>query len=187
MILNSYGAGHGIDHDDGSNFWSDTDNVVGFSHACKGNYGSNRNCSGNLIVGPGLQSMFSHGTETGPCAYESNNGHGSTFANKYFEGNTCIQPVAPGSTVPAYMFQSCNPAAAGGAPELGGTVWATRGNRFWVSANTSVAVPCGHKNIPLEEWLSRYGQDPGALVEPIPPTVDVLAAARALLGVPPPA
>jgi hypothetical protein len=29
LIINRYGAGHGIDHDDGSMMWSDIENVVG--------------------------------------------------------------------------------------------------------------------------------------------------------------
>ena len=36
VLINSYGAGHGIDHDDGSMSWNDVENVVAFSHACKG-------------------------------------------------------------------------------------------------------------------------------------------------------
>jgi hypothetical protein len=37
LLMNSYGAGHGIDHDDGSMNYEDVGNVVAFSHACKGN------------------------------------------------------------------------------------------------------------------------------------------------------
>ena len=53
LLMNSYGAGHGIDHDDGSMNYEDVGNVVAFSHACKGNFGSSRNCSANLVMAPG--------------------------------------------------------------------------------------------------------------------------------------
>ena len=75
---------HGIDHDDGSMSWNDVENVVAFSHACKGNFGSNRNCSANLVLAPGLKDVFKTTATAGaPCGEETNNGHGSTFANKY--------------------------------------------------------------------------------------------------------
>ena len=55
LLINSYGAGHGIDHDDGSMSWNDVENVVAFSHACKGNFGSNRNCSARAtLIAPSL-------------------------------------------------------------------------------------------------------------------------------------
>ena len=60
LLLNSYGAGHGIDHDDGSMNYSDVGNVVAFSHACKGNFGSSRNCSANLVIAPGLGVCATH-------------------------------------------------------------------------------------------------------------------------------
>lgn len=155
-------------------------NVVGFSHACKGNYGSNRNCSGNLVIGPGMHDMFGSGTSGGPCAYESNNGHGSTFAKKFFQYNTCVNPTA--GTVQAYFFQSCNTKDAD-TPELNGTVWATRGNRFWNLPGAAVEVPCKGGSIPLKKWQTMYGQDVGALAEDMPAVSDVMTAARLVLQV----
>jgi hypothetical protein len=149
-----------------------------FSHACKGNYGSNRNCSRNIVIGPGMSDMFGQGQNGGPCAEETNNGHGSTFANKYFEYNTCVNPNGGSST--AYSFASCDPAGVG-SPELNGTVWATRGNTFWAPPNATIAVPCKGGTIPLSTWQDKYGQDLGAVVEAMPPVADVMEAARQLL------
>ena len=165
--------------------WSDVGNVIGFSHACKGNYGSNRNCSGNLIIAPGLQTMFgTNGDSRGaPCAEETNNGHGSTFANKYFQYNTCVQPVSGSSPIPAYLFASCDAKSDG--PELGGTARGTRGNRLLVPNGTQVFVPChgqGASKLPLQEWKSRYKQDIGASVGTMPPVEALMARARAILG-----
>ena len=65
-------------------FWQDVGNVIAFSHACKGNFGSNRNCSANLVIAPELRDAYgSHASGAAPCGEEVNNGHGSTFANKW--------------------------------------------------------------------------------------------------------
>ena len=182
LLINAYGAGHGIDHDDGSMHWQDVSNVVAFSHACKGNFGSSRNCSANLVMAPGLKSSFGSTRDSGaPCAEQTNNGHGSSFGDKRFEGNTCVQ--AGGGAVPAYEFKSCDTGKAEAGPELGGTVWQTARNRFLVPKGTAVYVPCGKQKVPLEDWQRKYGQDAGATVEPLPPLVELVAQARALLGV----
>lgn len=182
LLINSYGAGHGIDHDDGSNFWNDVGNVVAFSHACKGNYGSNRNCSANFVVAPGLRTMFGNDVNSagsGPCAEQSNNGHGSTFANKYFEYNTCV--YCGGNVAKAYAFASCS--TSKGPSDLDETVWKTAGNTFMVPTGTSVVVPCGGKDIPLAEWQGKYGQDLGATVVELPTTDVLISNAKTVLRV----
>ena len=60
LLVNSYGAGHGIDHDDGSMFWQDVGNVVAFSHACKGNFGDSRGLSPFLADFRRLSLVFAH-------------------------------------------------------------------------------------------------------------------------------
>ena len=55
------------------------------------------------------------------------------------------------------------------------------GNRFLVPSK-QVHVKCGGV-LPLEEWQTKYGQDPGATVEALPPIAVLLDDARALLRV----
>mmetsp|Transcript_4743 Transcript_4743/g.14289 ORF Transcript_4743/g.14289 Transcript_4743/m.14289 type:complete len:120 (+) Transcript_4743:134-493(+) len=110
----------------------------------------------------------------GPCAEETNNGHGSTFANKYFQYNTCVNPSP---TAPAYTFASCDPA------DLNDTVWETAGNTFWSPPGATVEVHCKGGSIPLDVWQSKYGQDLGSKVVPLPPTAVVMDAARAVLQI----
>ena len=180
LLQNSYGAGHGIDHDDGSNFWNDVENVVCFSHACKGNFGSNRNCSANLVIAPGLKDAYGTTAHAGaPCATESNNGHGSTFAKKYFESNTCAF-IASG-TNEAYSFEGCRTSNASGA-EMGGSVWETKGNTYFVRPGSSVVAKCGKESVPLEEWQAKYHQDSGGRVRALPSTETLVKLAKALLG-----
>ena len=180
LIQNSYGAGHGIDHDDGSNFWQDVENVVCFSHACKGNFGSNRNCSYNLVVAPGLKDAYSTTAKAGaPCAEETNNGHGSSFANKYFEHNTCAF-IAEG-TNDAYVFEGCRTSNTSGTA-MGGKVWQTRANTYLVPKGSSVVANCGGKKVPLAEWQTKYRQDVGATVHELPSTDELVQMAAEWLG-----
>merc|ERR1712107_444726 len=89
LILNSYGGSHNIDHDDGSEYYNASANVVAFAQACKGNFGSHRLCNNNLILFPGAK-IYSHSKAGGGnCASQSDNGHFSTYADKHFESNTC--------------------------------------------------------------------------------------------------
>lgn len=100
------------------------------------------------MLAPGLRDVFGDTAGAGaPCSEETNNGHGSTFANKYFEHNTC-----------AYAR-----------------------NRFLVPSK-QVHIKCGG-SLPLEEWQTKYGQDPGATVEALPPIAVLLEDAQALLRV----
>lgn len=122
--MNSYGAGHWIDHDDGSMHWDDVENVVAFSHACKEIFGSNRNCSANIMLAPGMKSVYNTAAGgDGVRAMESNNGNGSTFANKYFEGNTCAF-INKNPSQGVYDFASCR--SSEGISVLNQSVWHTR-------------------------------------------------------------
>lgn len=54
-------------------------------------------------------------------------------------------------------------------------------NRFLVPSK-QVHIKCGG-SLPLEEWQTKYGQDPGATVEALPPIAVLLEDAQALLRV----
>ena len=183
LIQNSYGAGHGVDHDDGSMFWQDAENVVCFSHACKGNFGSNRNCSANMVVAPGLKDAYGDSASAGAaCGQETNNGHGSTFSNKYFRSNRCyyIAKDAHKSLITT-MFEGCKTSGASG-PAMNSTVWETSSNRYFVTSGSTVAARCGHSEVQLKEWQSsKYKQEQGSSVEPLPSVAEIVAAAEALL------
>ena len=100
-------------------------------------------------MAPGLRSMFGdRGTKGAPCAEQTNNGHGSTFVDRYFPWNTCVKPVAVGAQAPTYEFASCQ--ADKSSVEVG-TVWGTEGNRFLVPHGSRMVVPCGRKLTPLAE------------------------------------
>ena len=178
LLVNSYGAGHGIDHDDGSMMWQDVGNVVAFSHACKGNYGSDRNCSSNLVIAPELKDAYaSKASASAPCGEEVDNGRGSTFADKYFQYNTCV--LIAEEAAEAYLFQSCSTDGTGA--HMDGTVWGTSGNRFLVQKGAEVVIPCGGKKIPLHEWQTKYHQDRGATVGAFPTAAELTEMAMAVL------
>lgn len=154
---------------------------VAFTHACKGNFGSNRNCSANYVVAPGLKTSYGGGSahDGAPCGEETNNGHGSTFANKYFERNTCIYLS---KTASPYLFASCDTRLSGNGPNLNGTVWHTSANKFLIPTGGTVEVSCHGQRIGLTEWNGKYRQDPGATIGTTPPATAVLAAAKGVLG-----
>eukprot|EP00041_Stephanoeca_diplocostata_P019129 m.406903 g.406903 ORF g.406903 m.406903 type:complete len:152 (+) comp21218_c1_seq3:252-707(+) len=108
----------------------------------------------------GGRSTTLHGP--GPCAEETNNGHGSTFANKYFASNTCVF-VGDGNA-PAYQFQSCTPDTA----TLNATVWHTHGNTYLIRDDATVYVPCDHAKVSLSTWQQSLQQDLGATTANLP-------------------
>jgi hypothetical protein len=119
--------------------------------------------------------MFGESTSSGnaPCAEQANNGHGSTFANKFFEWNTCVYTSDRTNT--AYTFTGCDVA------NLGATVWKTAGNSYMVPAGAVVQVPCGKKHVSLADWQAIYKQDIGATVQTVTSAAAVLDQARSLL------
>ena len=64
------------------------------------------------------------------------------------------------------------------------TVWGTKANRYLVPdpSSSNIVVPCGKQSIPLATWQRTYAQDQGATVAKMPPTMELMDQARALLG-----
>ena len=178
LVLNAYGGSHNLDHDDGSEYMDSSRNVVAFAQACKGNYGSHRRCDGNLILLPGAH-MYNAttGAGGGNCASESDNGKSSTYADKYFTNNTCLQ-VGKGGVATAYSWTSCSTAAR----NFNSTCWGDGGNTFLVDRGTKVVVACGNEKVPLEQWQSQYGREQGGHTGVMPALDEIIAMAERVLG-----
>ena len=73
-----YGGTRAIDHDDGSKFFIDEENVL-VGSGVKNFLGNTKHFIGNLMIGAG---------EKGICCYQSDGGNG--HANHIFANNTCI-------------------------------------------------------------------------------------------------
>ena len=180
LVLNSYGGSHNIDHDDGSEYFDASDNVAAFAQVCKGNYGSHRKCNRNLVIAPGM-SMYAPeaGAGGGNCASESDNGAFSTYADKHFDNNTCIQDGKPGGTVTAYAWKACSVATR----NFNASCWGSRGNTFLVPEGVGVVVGCGSTSVPLATWQRAYGREVGGRVQPMPELAQIVAMAEDKLGI----
>ena len=152
--------------------------MVAFAQACKGNYGAHRRCDGNLVLLPGAK-MYSPGAGGGGgnCASESDNGQSSTYADKHFTNNTCVQ-LGKGGAATAYSWRSCD----ADARNFNSTCWGDGGNTFLVPAGVGVVVGCGKQQVPLAKWQADFGRERGGRVAPLPPIDTLVAMARRTLG-----
>ena len=180
LILNAYGGSHNIDHDDGSEHYNSSANVVAFAQACKGNFGAHRRCDHNLVLLPGAK-MYSPsaGGGGGNCASESDNGRSSTFADKHFDNNTCVL-LGRGGKATAYSWRSCDVSTR----NFNETCWGDGRNRFLVPAGIGVVVGCGSQQVPLASWQADFGRERGGSVAPLPSVGALMAMARRVLGLP---
>uniref|UniRef100_A0A7S4ESR3 Right handed beta helix domain-containing protein n=1 Tax=Chrysotila carterae TaxID=13221 RepID=A0A7S4ESR3_CHRCT len=183
LLVNAYGSGHGFDHDDGSEYFRTVENVVAFTNACKGNFGSNRECNGNFVIAPDLAQAYSPKAEirthSGVCAMEADNGQGSSFANKRFANNTCIF-LGNGT---AYEFSGCRADRADAGPYLNSSVWATSGNTFILPSGSILHVRCASHSIVFTEWQVALHQDKDSKMLPGISLEEIIANASALLKI----
>ena len=82
FLINGYNSLWPIDHDDGSQFYNDTSNVLVWG-GCKNYLGRSKSCDHNLIVYPGIPNRSANGER---CQSDGN----CVFANQYFTHNQCI-------------------------------------------------------------------------------------------------
>ena len=82
FIFNGYNTVWTIDHDDGSQFYNDTANVLVWG-GCKNYRGHSKSCDHNLILYPGISARGSGGRL---CQTDDN----GIFANQYHHGNDCF-------------------------------------------------------------------------------------------------
>lgn len=82
FIFNGYNTVWTIDHDDGSQFYNDTANVLVWG-GCKNYRGHSKSCDHNLILYPGIKARGSGGRL---CQTDDN----GIFANQYHHANDCF-------------------------------------------------------------------------------------------------
>ena len=76
FIINGYNGVWAIDHDDGSQRYNDTANLMVFG-GCKNFLGNSKSCDHNVILYPGIDSRSSGG----PCSTDSTHTSLSVLAN----------------------------------------------------------------------------------------------------------
>lgn len=178
LLINGYNSVWTIDHDDGSQFFNDTHNLMVFG-GCKNYLGNSKSCDDNVIVYPGTSSR-SAGNYRCVCFA------GTGFADQYFQNNTCL--TADG-VVYTYGFQgavrNCSDAAI--APH----VYATRGNTFHAppGVNLSTGGLFGGHHAGACSGFAAWqaaGQDAASrAIASLPTAEQVVAMGREVLAFPP--
>jgi hypothetical protein len=161
FIINGYNGVWAIDHDDGSQFYNDTSNVMVWG-GCKNYRGNSKSCDHNTILYPGDRGHSGGGRR---CQTDDN----GIFANQYYHGNKCIE-----SDGGYYSFGKCTPA------DVNTTAYQTANNTFYanVSAGGTFNGPCGSSG--FKQWQS-WGQDIGSKIEQTPDLSGVVAMAKETL------
>lgn len=202
LIAANYNALWGVDHDDGSNAYAVTDNVILFS-GFKTYQGFNKTATGNLYVyadvtaGPfgtgdadadarlprdptaakavraGRRSFGPLGNAGWPyCACDNGVGSLPPPQQDTWAGNTCIAS-GPGGV---YQFSNCDPASPhnGGIPVLGG-------NTLLVGSDGAFSFGCGSATWNLTA-AQAAGVDVGSVAGPAPSDAQVVAMVAARVG-----
>ena len=163
FIVNGYNGVWGIDHDDGSQFYNDTGNLMVWG-GCKNYRGHSKSCDHNTILYPGDAQHSSGGRK---CQTDDN----GIFANQYYHGNKCFE-----SSGAFYSFRkNCN------SVNVNSTTYQTANNTFFadLAAGAGGPKPCGATD--FKQWQS-WGQDDGSTMVQTPDLAGVMAIAKATLS-----
>ena len=158
LLINGYNGVWPVDHDDGSQFMDDVDNVLVWG-GCKNYLGNSKVCDRNLIVYPGIDARSS-GNRL--CQTDDN----GKFANQFHRNNTCVTSLGQ-----YYSFSNCN----GGNVNV--TAYHTSGNTLAFDGHSFSA--CGVNSLPA--WQAA-GQDAGSVLAPAFSVAEIVTAAKAVLG-----
>ena len=145
FFISEYSPFTSPDHDDGSEFFTDTANVAVYA-GCKNFKGNNKTCANSVIV------------STDWCLTLN----GVTADGGYYVNNTCHT-----TTGRMYKGTSCKVNAAG-TGLVSDSMFITRGNTFYVeNGSPATNVLCGTDVIPIETWQGKLGQDKGSRAVPL--------------------
>jgi hypothetical protein len=162
LIINGYNGVWAIDHDDGSQFYNDSSNVMVWG-GCKNYRGHSKSCDHNTILFPGDRSHSGGGRK---CQTDDN----GIFADQYYHGNKCFEHGGD-----YYSFSRCS------SSNVNTTTYQTANNSFYLnsSAAETFGPPCGAKS--FAEWQS-WGQDLGSQVVETPDIDGIVAIAKQTLA-----
>lgn len=171
MIINGYNGVWAVDHDDGSQYFNDTGNVMLWA-GCKNYRGNSKSCAHNLILYPGIVQRAAgqgrHGARH--CVSDDS----PVFANQYFFGNDCVTENGNVYSFDVDGVFTCHP------DRLNETVYQTSGNTFYAPGKAFVET-CGAASFYFAGWQAA-GQDVGSSVEEAPGLAGIVAMARAKLA-----
>ena len=160
FIINGYNGVWAIDHDDGSQFFNDTANLMLWG-GCKNYLGHSKSCDRNVMIYPG----FGRSHSTKPCQTDDN----SVFANQYHDNNQCI--TSDGNAYSMGGWKQCE------RNDIQQHVYQTFNNTLYApKAEFTAPGPCAD----FAAWQAQ-GQDLHSQVLPLPSTEQVVAMSKAVL------
>ena len=174
LFIQNYGSCWALDHDDGSSWYQDYNNVQVYAGAKQSTFGTgghSKRTFGNLFVYPDLSDLCG-----GTCA--SGAGYENTFTN-----NTCItqsaRPYSQGRNLGTKIagYQDCDP-SRNWSRELPSPLAA--GNRFLTSTGNA-SFSCGRAAWTLAE-AQAHGYDVGSRVDRTPSLAEIVAMAEDILA-----
>lgn len=156
MMWNNFNSRWPIDHDDGSQFYNDTKNVLLYGGA-KNFLGHSKISTDNLYYQRG--NSF--------CAESDSGG-----ANDVYSRNRCV--VSTSNQL--YRYSKCSP------DNINATVDLTSYNTYFSGDAKDVYVPCGDEKYSFKDWQEK-GYDKGSTLNPLPENKEFEEWARKMLGV----
>eukprot|EP00117_Sycon_ciliatum_P027518 scpid47591/ scgid22337/ Uncharacterized protein ywoF len=154
FIVNGYNGVWALDHDDGSAYFNDTNNLLVFG-GLKNYLGHDKMSGpGNVVVYPGISSRSSGNRR---CQTDDN----GEFAFQYYYGNRCYTPDGK-----FYTFSRCDPA------HLDDHVYQTRSNSHF-SPGAAFSQDCGSKTYDFKAWQAA-GQDINSTVQELPSAAEIV-------------
>jgi hypothetical protein len=177
FFINGYNGVWTIDHDDGSQYFNDTQvrrrqcvpgghvlrwsmcsqNMMLFG-GCKNFLGNHKSCDSNVIVHPGIPGRSAGGRR---CQTDDN----KIFADQYHDGNHCF---TNDGAFYSMNVQACTAAA------IDPHVYQTWNNTLYSNGSIFSNGPC--KN--FSAWQAA-GQDKGSQVKPMPTVEEIVAMGKA--------
>eukprot|EP01060_Flectonema_neradi_P034851 TRINITY_DN6248_c0_g1_i1.p1 TRINITY_DN6248_c0_g1~~TRINITY_DN6248_c0_g1_i1.p1 ORF type:complete len:851 (+),score=175.79 TRINITY_DN6248_c0_g1_i1:40-2553(+) len=165
FIINGYNGVWSLDHDDGSSFYNDSDNLLVWG-GCKNYEGHSKNCTHNVIVYPGIPNRSS-GTRR--CQTSDN----SIFGNQFYFGNQCITNDGNAYSINSYSGPPCTP------KNLLNDFYHTHTNKFY-SPGYSFTAQCSSTTYDWTQWIAT-SQDADSLLFEVPDIPDIVKMGAAKL------
>eukprot|EP00658_Telonema_sp_P-2_P062380 TRINITY_DN51040_c0_g1_i2.p1 TRINITY_DN51040_c0_g1~~TRINITY_DN51040_c0_g1_i2.p1 ORF type:complete len:398 (-),score=92.79 TRINITY_DN51040_c0_g1_i2:286-1479(-) len=161
FIINGYNGVWAIDHDDGSQRFNDTANLMVWG-GCKNFLGNHKSCDHNVILHPGIANRSAGGRR---CQTDDN----KVFQSQYHDNNHCV--TADG------VFYSMNIDACN-ASAIDPHVYQTFNNTLYAPNGMFTNGPCQS----FHDWQAA-GQDRMSTLQPYPPVDQMIQMAKNVLGI----
>ena len=176
MVMCNYQCTWPIDHDDGSNAYNDTYNVLMYGGA-KNFLGHDKTSMNNLYILPDdkpTEGPFGQGNHKPFCANNDGAVANSSGFRETWANNRCIL-ARPAST---YAYDNCDSSSAAA---LAATSDHTFGNTFYLSDTGALSFKCGHATWDLAK-AQQMGWDAGSVAAPLPTADEIVAWSKEILS-----